>query len=146
MAHAGTGERTPLRRDDWAGVGRRLRSKTSATSGGNWRAKLAEHRLPTPRTSLYVSQWPCSIWSIVSSSSRAAPIYAPSKRREKRACRTMVGLLALAHDRACEAELGEVINAELDAGRLPDLDTLGRRFAPNPAAIPEITVEVAPLR
>ena len=41
---------------------------------------------------------------------------------EKRACRTMVGLLALAHDRACEAELGEVIEAELDAGRLPDLD------------------------
>jgi Mu transposase-like protein len=32
---------------------------------------------------------------------------------EKRACRTMVGLLALAHDRACEAELAEAINAEL---------------------------------
>jgi hypothetical protein len=34
---------------------------------------------------------------------------------------------------------------ELDAGRLPDLDTLGGCFAPNPAAIPDITVEVAPL-
>jgi hypothetical protein len=34
---------------------------------------------------------------------------------------------------------------ELDAGRLPDLDELGRRFAPHPAAIPDITVEVAPL-
>jgi hypothetical protein len=32
---------------------------------------------------------------------------------EKRACRTMVGLLALAHDRACEAELAEAVNAEL---------------------------------
>jgi hypothetical protein len=64
---------------------------------------------------------------------------------EKRACRTMVGLLALAHDRACEAELGEVIEAELDAGRLPDLDLLGRRFAPDPAAIPDITVELVPL-
>ena len=64
---------------------------------------------------------------------------------EKRACRTMVGLLALAHDRACEAELAQVIDTELDAGRLPDLDELGRRFAPNPAAIPEITAEVAPL-
>ena len=64
---------------------------------------------------------------------------------EKQACRTMVGLLALAHDRACEAELAEAINAELDAGRLPDLDTLGRRFAPNPAAMPDITVEVASL-
>jgi len=64
---------------------------------------------------------------------------------EKRACRTMVGLLALAHDRACEAELGEVIEAELDAGRLPDLDSLGRRFAPDHAAIPDITVELVPL-
>src|SRR5580700_4677868 len=64
---------------------------------------------------------------------------------EKQACRTVVGLLALAHDRACEAELAEAINAELDAGRLPDLDTLGRRFAPNPAAIPDLTAEVAPL-
>ena len=64
---------------------------------------------------------------------------------EKRACRTMVGLLALAHDRACEAELAEAIDAELDAGRLPDLDLLGRRFAPDPAAIPDITVELVPL-
>jgi hypothetical protein len=58
---------------------------------------------------------------------------------EKRACRTMVGLLALAHDRAREAELAQAIEAELDAGRLPDLDCLGRRFAPNPAVIPDIT-------
>ena len=64
---------------------------------------------------------------------------------EKQACRTMVGLLALAHDRACEAELAEAIDAELDAGRLPDLDTLRRRFAPHPTAIPDITVEVASL-
>jgi len=27
----------------------------------------------------------------------------------------------------------------------PDLDELGRRFSPHPAAIPDITVEVAPL-
>ena len=64
---------------------------------------------------------------------------------EKRACRTMVGLLALAHDRACEGELAQAIEAELDAGRLPDLDGLGRRFAPNPPAIPDITVELVPL-
>jgi hypothetical protein len=64
---------------------------------------------------------------------------------EKRACRTMVGLLALAHDRACEAELAQVIDTELDAGRLPDLDTLHRRFAPDPAAIPDILVELVPL-
>ena len=64
---------------------------------------------------------------------------------EKQACRTIVGLLALAHDRACEAELAGAIDAELEAGRLPDLDTLGRRFASNPAAMPDIAVEVASL-
>ncbi len=46
---------------------------------------------------------------------------------------------------SCEAELAEAIDAELDAGRLPDLETLGRSFAANPAVIPEVTVEVAPL-
>jgi hypothetical protein len=64
---------------------------------------------------------------------------------EKRACRTMVGLLALAHDRACEGELAAAIEAELDAGRLPDLDLLGRRFAPDPAAVHDITVVLVPL-
>jgi hypothetical protein len=64
---------------------------------------------------------------------------------EKQACRIMVGLLALAHDRACEAELAAAINAELDAGRLPDHDRLGRRFAPDPTGIPDITIKLAPL-
>jgi hypothetical protein len=64
---------------------------------------------------------------------------------EKHACRTMVALLALAHDRACEAELAIALDGEFDAGRLPDLDTLRRRFAPDPGAIPDITVELAPL-
>ena len=64
---------------------------------------------------------------------------------EKQACRTIVGLLALAHNRACEAELAEAIDADLDGGRLPDLDALSRRFAAVPAAIPDVTVEVTPL-
>jgi hypothetical protein len=53
----------------------------------------------------------------------------------------MVGLLALAHDRACEAELA----ATIDAGRLPELDILACRFAPDPAAIPDITIDLVPL-
>src|SRR5690242_5117107 len=64
---------------------------------------------------------------------------------EKQACRTLVGLLALAHNRACEAELAEAIDAELDGGRLPDLDALSRRFSAVPAAIPDVTVAVTPL-
>ena len=40
----------------------------------------------------------------------------------------MVGLLALAHDRACEADLAQAIDADLDIGVLPDLDRLGDRL------------------
>jgi len=68
-----------------------------------------------------------------------------AKETEKRACRTMVGLLALAHDRACEAELATAIGAELDAGRLPDLDRLRERFRPDAATIPDIAVDLTPL-
>ena len=50
----------------------------------------------------------------------------------------MVGLLALAHDRACEAELAHAIDADLDAGRLPDLDRCADRFAPDQTAIPTL--------
>ena len=50
----------------------------------------------------------------------------------------MVGLLALAHDRACEAELAHAIDADLDAGGLPDLDRLRDRFKPDQAAIPTL--------
>ncbi len=64
---------------------------------------------------------------------------------EKLACRTMVGLLALAHDRACEAELAAVIEAALDAGELPDLDRLRERFKPDRIAIPDVAVVLTPL-
>ncbi len=57
----------------------------------------------------------------------------------------MVGLLALAHDRACEAELAAAIDADLDAGCLPDLNRLRERFTPDRAAIPHVAVELAPL-
>ena len=64
---------------------------------------------------------------------------------EKIACRTTVGLLALAHDRACEAELANAIDAALDAGELPDLNRLRERFTPNHVAIPEVTVALTSL-
>jgi hypothetical protein len=60
----------------------------------------------------------------------------------RHACRTMVGLLALAHDRACEAELAGELRAILDARDLPDLLDLQRRFAPQTVALPEVTVTI----
>jgi transposase InsO family protein len=64
---------------------------------------------------------------------------------ERIACRTTVGLLALAHDRACEAELADAIEAALDAGEVPDLHRLRERFTPDHVAIPEVVVAVTPL-
>lgn len=58
----------------------------------------------------------------------------------RHACRTMVGLLALAHDRACEAELAAALQTILDAGDLPDLRDLQQRFAPSTMTVPDVTV------
>jgi hypothetical protein len=64
---------------------------------------------------------------------------------ERAACRTMVELLALAHDRACEAELADVLTSNLDADQLPDIAVLRARFAPDPASLPEVVVRLTPL-
>jgi hypothetical protein len=58
------------------------------------------------------------------------------------ACKTMVQLLALAHERACEAELADLLAIDLDQGRLPDLAALGALFGPATDAMPEIAVVV----
>ena len=64
---------------------------------------------------------------------------------ERLACRTMVELLTLAHERACEAELADLLAADLDAGRLPDMAALRRHFAPDAATLPTVVVTLAPL-
>jgi hypothetical protein len=64
---------------------------------------------------------------------------------EKHACRVTVELLALAHDRACEAELAAAIETDLEAGQLPDLTRMRNRFQPDAASVPEVAVQLAPL-
>jgi hypothetical protein len=64
---------------------------------------------------------------------------------ERVACRHMVELLAMAHERACEAELADMLLADIAADRLPDMATLRTRFAPDPAALPDVVVELVPL-
>lgn len=61
------------------------------------------------------------------------------------ACRTMVDLLALAHDRACEGELAERLTRDLDAGILPDMQILRQVFAPDAQALPNVLVTYTPL-
>jgi len=61
----------------------------------------------------------------------------------------MVELLALAHDRGCEAELAAVLDTVLDTGldtgQAPDIAALRARFAPDPTALPNSTVQLTPL-
>lgn len=64
---------------------------------------------------------------------------------DRAACRRMVELLSLAHDRGCEAELAVTLEALLDAGRLPDMAALRQRFGPDPAALPHIQVSLGSL-
>ena len=64
---------------------------------------------------------------------------------ERSACRLMVDLLALAHERACEAELALCLADDLDASRLPNLDHLRERFAVDPQSLPQVHVELGSL-
>jgi hypothetical protein len=41
--------------------------------------------------------------------------------------------------------MADVIGADLDAGRLPDLAELRARFRPEKTPVPSVTVELAPL-
>lgn len=64
---------------------------------------------------------------------------------ERQACRTMVELLAMAHERGCESELADQLTASLQARRLPNMAALRERFAPDPARLPSVVVRLAPL-
>ncbi len=66
-------------------------------------------------------------------------------RDARLACRCMVGLLALAHERGCEAALAQHLEALLEAGELPHLDVLRERFAPAPAELPHVEVRLESL-
>ncbi len=61
------------------------------------------------------------------------------------AARTMVGLLALAHDRGVEADLAAALDATLEVGELPELAAMLRRFTPTTAAAPDVSVILPPL-
>jgi hypothetical protein len=68
-----------------------------------------------------------------------------TRRGEKTACRTLVELLSLAHERACEAELAEIIDRDLEAGRLPDLESLSERFRATATVLPHVVITLMPL-
>ena len=63
----------------------------------------------------------------------------------REAARTMVGLLALAHDRGVEADLAQALDALLDADELPSLAEMMHRFTPATTAAPAVSVILPPV-
>ncbi len=62
------------------------------------------------------------------------------------ACKSMVALLALAHDRGCEAELAVALTEQMAVGNgVIDVPALQARFAPVPATMPDIVVNLPPV-
>ena len=68
-----------------------------------------------------------------------------AEQSPRAACKVMVEILALAHERACEAELADHLAAELDAGRAPDIEALRQAFARDGQAVPVVVVHLTPL-
>jgi transposase InsO family protein len=71
--------------------------------------------------------------------------YLCDRLSERNACKLMVELLSLAHDRACEAQLAVILTEDLAARRLPDLKELRTSFAPDLACLPQVCVQLTPL-
>jgi hypothetical protein len=59
---------------------------------------------------------------------------------ERAACKVMVELLAMAHERACEADLAAILEQDLAAGRSPDMPTIRVLFAPAAPSFPRVGV------
>lgn len=64
---------------------------------------------------------------------------------DREACRTLVDLLALAHDRGCEAELAACIEQDMQHKRLPDMAALRAHFAPSADVLPKVEVHLIEL-
>jgi hypothetical protein len=64
---------------------------------------------------------------------------------ERAACKLMVELLSIAHERACEAQLAVLLTEDLAADRLPDLKILRERFSPDLTSLPQVSVHLTPL-
>jgi hypothetical protein len=65
---------------------------------------------------------------------------------ERAACKTMVELLSLAHERNCETQLAQALEQCLADGQLPDLHALSSRFEAKPASLPQVNVQLPSLR
>jgi hypothetical protein len=118
-APAKTAGRTTTHIVDYRHIIGSLRAKPGALAGLTYRGAL------WPRTA-YRRAWDALI----------------SVQSTREAARTMVGLLALAHDQGVEADLAAALDALLDAGELPNLGCLRARFTPATLSAPAIHIEM----
>jgi len=56
------------------------------------------------------------------------------------ACKTMVGILALAHREDCQQQLGEYLQVMMAGSTVPSLLDLQRRFGSREKAVPNIQI------
>ena len=68
-----------------------------------------------------------------------------SEHGAQSACKTMVELLAMAHEQGCEAALAAALQVTLQAGELAQLDELRTRFAPKAETLPTVKVDLPSL-
>lgn len=67
------------------------------------------------------------------------------KTSDKQACRMIVDLLALAHDRGCEAEIAAQIEEDMRHKQIPDIGALRAGFAPCAGGLPKVEVRLGEL-
>ena len=60
------------------------------------------------------------------------------------ACKTMVGILALAHQSDCEKQLGEHLQSMMSSQSLPSLHELQQKFGYEKPAVPDIQITQPP--
>lgn len=65
---------------------------------------------------------------------------------DREACQMAVQLMALAHDRCCEADLASILEVDLDQKTIPDMTALRAIFPPDQAALPEVVVKLGSLQ
>lgn len=67
------------------------------------------------------------------------------KLTQRQACRTIVALLEMAAYDGVEGVLAQRLEVLLAAGELPDVNRLREEFAPRPAPLPHVSVQIPPV-
>ena len=62
----------------------------------------------------------------------------------RKACKTMVGILALAHRADCETQLGEYLQELMASSKLPSLLVLQNKFESREQSVPDVQVNQPP--